>query len=87
MIERYTRPEMGAVWSERRKIDTWLAVEKAVCEAWHERGRIPDGAMPALRAATCDLERMRQIERELRERHEALARERCWSGGAGFLCR
>ena len=65
MIERYTRPEMGAIWSERRKIDTWLAVEKAVCEAWHRRGRIPDRAMAALRAATCDLERMRQIEREV----------------------
>lgn len=65
MIERYTRPEMGALWSDRRKIDEWLSVEKAVCEAWNRRGRIPDGAMPALRAATCDLQRMRDIEREV----------------------
>jgi adenylosuccinate lyase len=65
VIERYTRPEMGAIWSERRKIDTWLAVEKAVCEAWNRRGRIPDRAMPAIRAASCDLDRMRQIEREV----------------------
>ena len=65
MIERYTRPEMGAIWSERRRIDAWLAVEKAVCEAWNRRGRIPDSAMPAIRAATCDLERMRMIEREV----------------------
>jgi adenylosuccinate lyase len=56
---------MGAIWSERRKIDEWLAVEKAVCEAWHRRGRIPDRAMPAIRAATCDLDRMREIEREV----------------------
>jgi adenylosuccinate lyase len=56
---------MGAIWSERRKIDEWLAVEKAVCEAWHRRGRIPDEAMPALRRATCDLDRMREIEREV----------------------
>ncbi len=65
MIDRYTRPEMGAIWSERRRIDAWLAVEKAVCEAWNRRGRIPDDAMPAIRAATCDLERMRAIEREV----------------------
>ena len=65
MIERYTRPEMGAIWSERQRIDAWLAVEKAVCEAWNRRGRIPDSAMPAIRAATCDIERMRQIEREV----------------------
>lgn len=65
MIERYTRPEMGAIWSERRKIDEWLAVEKAVSEAWHRRGRIPAEAMPAIREATCDLERMREIEREV----------------------
>jgi adenylosuccinate lyase len=65
VIERYTRPEMGALWSERRKIDEWLAVEKAVCEGWNRRGRIPDAAMPAIRAATCDLDRMREIEREV----------------------
>src|SRR5215213_11894273 len=56
---------MGAIWSERRRIDAWLAVEKAVCEAWNRRGRIPESAMPAIRAATCDLERMRAIEREV----------------------
>ncbi|MEA2582667.1 MAG: adenylosuccinate lyase, partial [Thermomicrobiales bacterium] len=64
MIGRYTRPEMGAVWSDERKIDAWLAVEKAVCEAWYRRGRIPDWAMPAIRAATCDLDRLREIEQE-----------------------
>jgi adenylosuccinate lyase len=65
VIDRYTRPEMGAIWSERKRIDAWLAVEKAVCEAWNRRGRIPDEAMPAIRTATCDLERMRAIEREV----------------------
>jgi adenylosuccinate lyase len=65
VIERYTRPEMGAIWSERQRIDAWLTVEKAVCEAWNRQGRIPDSAMPAIRAATCDIERMRQIEREV----------------------
>ena len=65
MIERYTRPEMGEIWNEGRKIGTWLAVEKAVCEAWHRRGRIPVSAMPAIRAAQCDLGRMREIELEV----------------------
>lgn len=64
MIDRYTRPEMGAVWSDRRKIDAWLAVEIAVSEAWHRRGRVPDWAIGPIRNATCDLERMREIERE-----------------------
>ena len=64
MIERYTLPEMGAIWGEQRKIDLWLAVEKAVCEAWSRRGVIPADAMPAIRAATCDLQRMKEIERE-----------------------
>ena len=54
VIDRYTRPEMGAVWSDRRKIDAWLAVEIAVCEAWRRRGRIPDWAIEKIRA---DMER------------------------------
>jgi adenylosuccinate lyase len=56
---------MGAIWSERGKIDNWLAIEKAVCEAWHCRGRIPASAMPSIRDAVCDLERMQEIEREV----------------------
>lgn len=63
MIERYTRPEMGSIWSEERKIAEWLAVEKAVCEGWHRRGRIPSSAMGAIRGATCELARMREIEK------------------------
>lgn len=55
---------MGWVWSEDQKIQAWLAVEKAACEGWSRRGRIPTPAMVAIRAATCDLDRMRQIERE-----------------------
>ena len=65
MIGRYTRAEMGRVWSEANKIACWLRVEVAVCEVWHRRGRIPAEAMPAIRAATCDLDRMREIEREV----------------------
>jgi adenylosuccinate lyase len=64
MIDRYTLPEMGAIWGEQRKIDHWLAVEIAVCEAWAKRGVIPADAMPAIRGASCDLQRMKEIELE-----------------------
>jgi adenylosuccinate lyase len=64
VIDRYTRPGMGAIWSERRKIDHWVRVEIAVCEAWAERGVIPADAMEAIRGASCDLDRMREIEKE-----------------------
>ncbi len=55
---------MGAIWSEQHKIDCWLAVEIAVCEAWATLGVIPEAAMPAIRAASCDIDRMKEIERE-----------------------
>jgi adenylosuccinate lyase len=42
VISRYTRREMGAVWSEQRKLETWLAVEIAVVEALAEHGVVPD---------------------------------------------
>ena len=41
MIARYTRPEMGAVWSDQRKLETWLQVEVAVVEALAELGVVP----------------------------------------------
>ena len=41
MIERYTRPEMGAIWTEENKFKAWLEVEILACEAWSELGVIP----------------------------------------------
>ncbi|HEV2127359.1 MAG TPA: adenylosuccinate lyase [Thermomicrobiales bacterium] len=64
MIDRYTLPEMGGIWNEQAKIDRWLDVEKAVCEAWAARDRIPGDAMARIRKAACDLDRMKAIERE-----------------------
>ena len=49
MIERYTRPEMGAVWSERRKLDNWLEVELAVVDALAEAGVVPADDAQAIR--------------------------------------
>jgi len=66
MIERYTRPEMVAIWSEEHKLDTWLRVEILVCEGWTREGVIPDDAMASIREATYDLERARELERETR---------------------
>jgi adenylosuccinate lyase len=64
MIERYTRPEMAAIWSEEHKLDTWLRVEILVCEGWARQGAIPEEAMAAIRKASYDLERAQEIERE-----------------------
>jgi adenylosuccinate lyase len=49
VIERYTRPEMGAVWTERRKLDAWLQVELAVVDALAEQGVVPAGDADVIR--------------------------------------
>ena len=41
MLERYTRPEMGSVWSEENRFRAWLEVEILACEAWAQLGVIP----------------------------------------------
>ena len=49
MIERYTRAEMGAVWTERRKLDAWLRVELAVVDALAEQGVVPPADADVIR--------------------------------------
>ncbi len=51
MIERYTLPEMGAVWSEENKFQKWLEVELAVCEVHAELGTIPREALEQIKSA------------------------------------
>ena len=63
MISRYTRSEMGGIWSERRKLETWLEVELAVCEVLAERGLIPARDMEALRGARFEVEAVKERER------------------------
>ena len=41
MIPRYTRPEIGAVWTQQAKLESWLEVELAATEAWAEQGVVP----------------------------------------------
>ena len=50
MIARYTRPEIGAVWSDQRKLETWLEVELAVTDALAEKGPVPLQDARAIRA-------------------------------------
>ena len=64
MIERYTRPEMGRIWSPQNKTQKWLDVEIAVCEAWADQGVVPREAIDKIRRASFDLERMAEYERE-----------------------
>ncbi len=66
MLPRYTRPQMGKIWSEEHKFATWLQVELAVCEAWTEHGVVSAEDMAKLRRArTPSLERILEIEREI----------------------
>jgi len=50
VIGRYTRPEIGAVWSQQRKLECWLEVELAATEAWAEEGVVPAEAAEAARS-------------------------------------
>src|SRR5579884_3873865 len=64
MIERYTLPEMAAIWSATSKTDKWLQVELLVCEGWAREGVIPAEAMEKIRQARYNPERMQEIEKE-----------------------
>src|SRR5438445_5504557 len=64
MIERYTLPEMGALWSERNKLQKWLEVELAVCEVHAELGTIPREALDEIKArAKFSVQRINEIEK------------------------
>jgi len=63
MIERYTLPEMGALWTEQSKFQKWLEVEIAVCEVHAEMGTIPRDALEQIKArAKFSVERINEIE-------------------------
>jgi len=64
MIERYTLPEMGAVWSQQNKFQKWLDVEIAVCEVHAEDGTIPKDALAEIKSkAAFTVERINEIEK------------------------
>jgi len=72
LIERYTLPEMGQLWTDLYKYQTWLRVEVAVCEAQAELGYIPSDAVDTIKAkARFDPQRILAIEADVR--HDVIA--------------
>jgi len=72
LIERYTLPEMGNLWSEQAKFQSWLDVEIAATEANCELGRVPAEAVATIKAkAAFSVERILEIEAEVR--HDVIA--------------
>jgi adenylosuccinate lyase len=64
MIERYSLPEMAALWSMEHKTDKWLQVEMLVCEGWAREGVIPQEALEKIRQVGYNAQRMQEIEQE-----------------------
>ncbi|MFC4182917.1 adenylosuccinate lyase [Saccharococcus thermophilus] len=82
MIERYTRPEMGAIWTEENRFKAWLEVEILACEAWAELGVIPKEDVARIRQnASFDIARIKEIEEETR--HDVVAFTRAVSETLG----
>lgn len=82
MIDRYTRPEMGAIWTEENKYKAWLEVELLACEGWSELGEIPKEDVKKLRRnATFTVERIHEIEQMTR--HDVVAFTRTVSESLG----
>ncbi|MCX5968291.1 MAG: adenylosuccinate lyase [Cyanobacteria bacterium] len=72
MIERYTLPEMGGLWSEEAKFQSWLDVEIAATTAQCELGRVPPEALATIREkAAFEVARILEIEAEVR--HDVIA--------------
>ncbi len=72
MIERYTRPAMGGIWTEENKYRKWLAVELAVCEAWARLGKIPRSDLKTIKdKAGFSVERIDEIEKVVK--HDIIA--------------
>ncbi|WP_062052254.1 adenylosuccinate lyase [Bacillus sp. JCM 19034] len=82
MIERYTRPEMGSIWTEENRYQAWLEVEIVACEAWAELGEIPKEDVQKIRKnASFDVKRILEIEQETR--HDVVAFTRAVSETLG----
>jgi len=72
VIERYTLPEMGKIWTDSAKFQSWLKVEIAACEANFSLGKIPENAMKDIRSnAKFDESRITEIEKEVK--HDVIA--------------
>jgi len=82
MIERYSRPEMAANWTQENKYRLWLEIEILACEAWARLGRIPLEEVAKIRAsAKFDCQRIDELEASTR--HDVVAFTRCVSESLG----
>ncbi|MBE0569257.1 MAG: adenylosuccinate lyase [Deltaproteobacteria bacterium] len=72
MIERYTRPEMAAIWQDENRFRTWLDIEILAMEAMVRKGLIPKEALARVRRkASFDVGRINEIERKVK--HDVIA--------------
>lgn len=82
MIDRYTRPEMARIWSDQNYFQKWLEVEILAAEALSRLGKVPRSAIARIRKkARFDLDRIREIEKEVR--HEMIAFLSCLAESLG----
>jgi adenylosuccinate lyase len=82
MIPRYSRPEMGRLWSDENRFATWLEVEIAATEVLVERGTVPREALAAIKAkARFDVARIEEIEKEVQ--HDVIAFVSCVAESVG----
>jgi adenylosuccinate lyase len=72
MIERYTRPEMGKIWTEENKYNIWLEIEVLAVEAMAKLGQVPEAAAKHIReTAKCDVDKINEIEKVTK--HDVIA--------------
>ena len=82
MLERYTRPEMGKIWTDQNRYQAWLEVEILADEAWAELGEVPKADVEKIRAnASFDTQRILEIEEQTR--HDVVAFTRSVSESLG----
>ncbi len=82
MIERYTRPEMGRIWSEEHSFQKWLDIEILAAEALSHVGKVPKTAVARIKKnARFNVDRIREIEKEVK--HEIIAFLSCLGESLG----
>jgi len=62
LIERYSPPAIRAVWADQHRFELFLRIEILACEAWARLGRIPEAALPKIRQASFDVDRIAEVE-------------------------
>jgi len=82
MIERYTKKEIGAIWTDQNMYETWFAVELAVCRAWEKLGKIPKGTSNNIDLkAHFTVDRIEEIEKDVK--HNVIAFLTCLAESLG----